>query len=537
MIEGPADRPATLAGYLAVLRRRKWIIIALPLAAALAAYVMSTAQSARYRADAQVYVNLTNLAAAFANVNPSGGDPIRLLTNQATLARSDELAKRVVQAAGVPGVSPGGFLASSSAAPRQDADFLNMSVTSPTPDAAVKLVNAYAEEFTRYKNEVDTGNVNKAIQANLATLNSLRAQGQENSASYLSAVSDLSQLRTFGKLLANNASVQQTAQGAAKVRPLPKRSALFGGLLGLVLGVGLAFLIEALDRRVLSEREIEQALSVPVLGRVPLPERRLREANKLVMLEAPESVHAQTFRKLRTSLEFVNFDREARTIMVTSAVQREGKSTTVANLAVALARAGRRVCLVDLDLRRPTLHTLLGVPGADGFTDAVVNRIPLERAIRPVALPASGFGAAANGRAGTDGSNGRSDVESVLHLLPSGTVPPAADEFLESDRVSLVLEHLSERFELVLVDAPPMLAVGDVLTLSTKVDAIMIVTQIGIDRRQLNELARQLGNIRAAIVGFVLTGVSHGDSYSYGYGYDPHVYEPQQRRGRISERL
>ena len=530
-------RPATLADYLAILRRRKWIVISLPIVAALVAFFTSTAQSASYKASASVYVNLSNLAAAVANINPnpSGGDPTRLLTNQAALARSDELARRVVQAAHVPGVSPGAFLGESSATPRSDADFLNLSVTSPNPQAAVRLANAYAQEFTRYKTEVDTDSVNKAIASNEATLKSLRAQGQVGTPAYDTAVGDLAQLRTFGKLLANNASVQQIAGAASKVRPRPRRSAILAGLLGLVVGLGLAFLVEALDRRVRSEQEIEKALEIPLLGRIPKPERRLRGTNKLVMLEEPQGVHAQTFRKLRTSLEFVNFDREARRIMVTSAMQGEGKSTTLANLAVALARAGRRVALVDLDIRTPTLHTFFGIGEVQGFTDVVVDRITLEKAIRPFVIRAGGHpGQPQNGNLAADASNGNPDVECVLHLLPSGTIPPAADEFLERDRVATVLEDLSQRFEIVLVDAPPMLAVGDVLTLSTTVDAMVIVARLGIDRRQLQELTRQLQATRATILGFILTGASHGDSHIYGYGYDPHVYEPQARESTSS---
>jgi Mrp family chromosome partitioning ATPase len=262
------------------------------------------------------------------------------------------------------------------------------------------------------------------------------------------------------------------------------------------------------------------------------------------MLSEPRSVHAETFRRLRTSLEFINFDRSARTIMVTSAGPREGKSTTVANLAVAFAKAGRRVSLVDLDLRRPFLHCFFRVRGDQGITDVVVNRVELDSAVRPLALPAGatfGKSQARNGRPPAsneaDGSNGRSEAEGVLHLLPCGTIPPAADEFLESERVSGVLEDLSNHFDMVLVDAPPLLAVGDVMTLSTKVDAIVVVTHLGIHRRQLHELARQLQNCKATILGFVLTGVSHGDSYSYGYGYDPHVYDARQEAERRGERV
>ena len=526
-----ADRPATLAEYLAILRRRKWIVITLPVLVALVAYAMTTTKSPLYKANAQVYVNLSTLAAAFSGVNPSGGDPTRLLTNQATLARSEELASRVVRAADVPGMTPGAFLGQSSASPRDDADFLDLSVTAPDPEAAVSLVNAYAHEFTVYKNEIDTANVEQALQSNQATIDSLRAKGQTGSVAYEDAVAAQGQLQTYGKLLANNASVQQRAEGAGKVRPLPRRNAILGGLLGLILGIGLAFLLEALDKRVRSEQVVEQTLRLPLLGRVPRPGRRLRDANKLVMLEEATSVHAQTFRRLRTSLEFVNFERGARTIMVTSALPREGKSTTVANLAVALARASRRVAIVDLDLRRPFLHSFFDTGRDHGFTDVVVDRVKLDRAIRPVAFPGAGHLATAesvNGRPSTargNTANGRTDVECVLSVLPAGSIPPAADEFLESERVLTVLEELSERFDLVLIDAPPLLAVGDVMTLSTKVDAIVVVTRLGIHRRQLEELARQLQKCRAPALGFVLTGASHGDSYSYGYGYDQRVYE------------
>jgi Mrp family chromosome partitioning ATPase len=317
---------------------------------------------------------------------------------------------------------------------------------------------------------------------------------------------------------------------------------LIGGLLGAFLGIGLAFLSEGLDKRVRSEQEIEETLGTPLLGRIPLPARSLRKANRLVMLTEPNSVHAQTFRRLRTSLEFVNLEQGARMIMVTSALPREGKSTTVANLGVALARAGRRTVLADLDLRRPFLNSFFDTGSDHGFTDVVVERVKLDRAIRSIALPGTGGLAAAQSRKGGSpaasrtATNGRGDVDCFLHVLPAGSIPPAADEFLESQRVSMVLEDLSEEFDVVLVDAPPLLAVGDVMTLSTKVDAIVVVTRLGIHRRQLEELARQLQKCRAPILGFVLTGASHGDSYSYGYGYDERAYDAGEEAERLGER-
>jgi succinoglycan biosynthesis transport protein ExoP len=539
--EAFADRPATLADYLAILRRRKWIVITLPLVAAVVAYGMSARQSALYKASSEVRFDLTNPATQISGIQSPAIGNDTFLPTQATIARERELADRVGAAAGIPGLTPDRFLSESSASPRSDATILDLSVTDPSPSNAAALANAYAHEFKSYKAELDTATIKQQISKYQRTINAFRARG-DTGPIFQALLAKKLDLETQGNLLANNVHVNQEAEGAAKIRPSPRRNAIIGGLLGLVLGIGMAFLLEALDKRVRSEHAVEGALGLPLLGRVPRPGRRLRDANKLVMLEEPASVHAQTFRRLRTSLEFVNFERGARTIMVTSAMPREGKSTTVANLAVALARAGRRVAIADLDLRRPFLHSFFDTGGDHGFTDVVVDRVKLDRAIRPFALPGAGHLAtaeSANGRHSmTPGSatNGRADVGCVLSVLPAGSLPPAPDEFLESERVSTVLEDLSERFDLVLVDAPPLLAVGDVMTLSTKVDAIVVVTRLGIHRRQLEELARQLQKCRAPALGFVLTGASHGDSYSYGYGYDQRVFDVPDEAESPAER-
>jgi Mrp family chromosome partitioning ATPase len=266
------------------------------------------------------------------------------------------------------------------------------------------------------------------------------------------------------------------------------------------------------------------------------------------MLSEPASVQAESFRKLKTSIEFLNLERKARTIMVTSAVPREGKSTTVANLAVAFARSGRRVVLVDLDLRRPFLHSFFHTGLGGGITDVVAGRESLASALRPVAVPLAGsFG---TGRSRNGGPPRRSAPPNerangnVLHLLPSGTTPNVgADslvDFLENERLAGVLGELADQFDLVLVDTPPLLAVGDAMALTANVDALALVLHAGIDRRLLDELARQLQNSRAPALGFVLTGVAEGDGYGgygYGYGYDSPSYEAGAKAERGAERV
>jgi tyrosine-protein kinase len=271
-----------------------------------------------------------------------------------------------------------------------------------------------------------------------------------------------------------------------------------------------------------------------------------------VMLEEPTSRPAESFRKLRANLEFVNLHQNASTMMVTSATQREGKSTTIANLAVALARAGRRVALVDLDLRRPYLHCFFDLAPGPGLTDVAVGRSKLADVLRPIALGTTppvqpvrhkvkrrrgrGAGAAQPNAASPANSNGRSSVAGILNFLPAGTIPPSPGEFLESPSVSAILSELAEGFDFVLVDAPPLLAFGDAMMLSGKVDAILVVARLGyVQRPLLHELARQLESSPAKPIGFVLAGAPKSGVYAYGYdvyGYTP--VEPTRKAERVS---
>jgi Mrp family chromosome partitioning ATPase/capsular polysaccharide biosynthesis protein len=524
-----AHRPATLADYLAILRRRKWIIVVLSLVAAASAYAVSQAESPVYRASAQILVNRSSVVSAVTNVtDPAIGDPTRFLATEASIARSPELAARVASAAKVPGVTGGDVLGASSVTPSSSADLLNVSVSWPNPGDAVRLANAYATEFTQYKTELDTNRISQALSSLKVRIASLKAAGATTSPSYATLIQDQSQLETIGTLLANNTTVLQPATDAGKVHPRPLHTGILGGLLGAVLGLGLAFLVEALDRRVRSEEQLEDVLQLPLIGRVPRPPRNLRDVNGLVMLAEPASVQAESFRKLKTSIEFLNLEREARTIMVTSALPREGKSTTIANLAVAFARSGRRVALVDLDLRRPFLHSFFHTRVGRGVTDVVAGGESLASALRPVPIPLAGSFSTQRSTNGSgpahrsDEPSARADGMSLLHLLPAGTIPTtgadALVDFLEDPRLATVLAELADQFELVLVDTPPLLAVGDAMALTPSVDALVLVLHAGVERPILRELARQLHNSRAPALGFVLTGVAESEGYGYGYG-------------------
>jgi polysaccharide biosynthesis transport protein len=540
------NRPATLTDYVAVLRRRKWIIIIIPLVSGLVAFEISNRQPALYRAQATVLVNRSEGAVtAVTNIqDPAAGDSTRFLTTLADIARSPKLAERAVEAAGVRGMTSGQLLGVSSVSPKADADVLDISVSYSDPRDAVLLANAYAQEFTRYKTELDTARINDALRVLQARTELLQKSGEATSLAYQTLAQYQGQLETIGKLVANSTSVLEPAGGAGQIEPRPRRNLILGGLSGIVFALGLAFFVDALDRRVRSSEEIEERLAIPLLGRVARPSRWLRRKHELVIVAQPASAAAETYRKLRGTIEFVMFQRggTVRTIMFTSAIPREGKSTTIANLAVALARAGRRVALVDADLRRPFLHSFFGVDPEPGLADVAVGRTTLANGLRHVSLPLAGKSAQVaetNGRplVALSPSNGRFDVGSTLHLLPCGTISPAVGEFLAGDGVSALLGELREQFDVVLVDAPPLTMVGDAKTLSAAVDAIVVVTAMGIERPLLRELAHELQNCRAPSLGFILMGIPRRDRYTSRSEYESYVQPAHQQSERSEQPL
>lgn len=534
-------RPTNLRDYLDVVRRRKWIILGVPVVAAAVALAFTMTQAPVYGAQASVLVNRSvGVSTEITGIDPSTADPVRYLSTQANVARSPALAARVADAAGVPRLTSAAVLAMSSVEPRPDADVLDFFVTHGNATDAERIANAYTREFTRYKTELDTARIQEALRALRARLAALQDRGQGASATAQTLAQYESQLVTAAKLVANSTTVLEPADGAVQTSPSPKRNLAVAIMLGLVLGLGLAFVAEALDRRARTEEEIATILGLPLLGRIPTPSRALRNENQLVMMADPTNAQAESFRKLRATIESVNREHGTRTLMFTSAVKGEGKSTTIANAAVTFARAGRRVVLVDLDVRQPALHFFFGARNDRGITDALADGRPLEHVVQHVPLPparpaggdrklraATRWGPSATTSSSQLWSNGGGQDRQYLDFIACGSIPAIDDAFLGSERVGAALATLVERYDIVLLDAPPFLAVGDAMALSEKVDGIVVVANFGTHRSILRELARELQQSRARSLGFVLTGTSRGDGNGYGYGYG-YGYEPQR---------
>jgi capsular exopolysaccharide synthesis family protein len=479
-----------------------------------AATFLSLRQDALYEASSGVFVDTRNVGSSIADVNAAGNDPARVLETQAAVARVPNVINPALKKFPSRRGKPDLFLDRSSVTADAHADLMSFSVKDPDPRLAVKLANAYANAFTAYRRELDTGALRNAQLEARDQLESLRRTGDTATSQYTDLVGRLQQLRTREVLLRETALLGRPAQAAVQVQPHPMRNGILGGMLGLLIGVGLAFMRESLNTSVRTAAAVEERLGMPLLGRIREPPKRLRGRDELSMLVTPDAPETEAFQLLATNIEFINLDYGATTFMVTSANPAEGKSTTIANLAVTFARSGKRVVLVDLDLRRPVLHRFFGLKAMPGITEVALGRAWLDDVIVKVPLEAPDSGRLDHHDDPLGGS---------VEMLPAGSLPPYPAEFMRSQALDDVLRRLEHRADIVLVDAPAMLAVSDAINLTPKVDAVIVLTRIPIVKRSaLDELKRILDTAPVAKVGFVVTGTTGDDgvgTYGYGYGY------------------
>lgn len=267
-----------------------------------------------------------------------------------------------------------------------------------------------------------------------------------------------------------------------------------GLIAGLTLGFGAAILREALDTRVHGERDLALITDHTVLGGIPVDPKDVERP--LIVREDPSSPRAEAFRTLRTNLQFLDIGRDERAFVITSSIEGEGKSTTVANLAIALSDAGARVALVDADLRKPMIATYMELEGGAGLTDVLIGRASLADVMQRW---------------------GRGQ----LAVLPSGPIPPNPSELLGSAQMARVVRELTTAFDIVLFDSPPLLPVTDAAVLARIVGgAIVVVAANRVHRSEVTKAFTALENVGAPVSGIVLTlpGKRAG-GYGYGYGY------------------
>ena len=531
-----------LREYLQIIRRRKWIVLQALIIVPLAAVAFSLRQASVYQASADVLLRDQTLPSTLAGISASNpyaysSSPYTSIYTSLQVAGLPALAHRVQTALRKQGISSRGSLG---VAEVGTTNVIRFTSTAGDPAIAAATATTYARQFTIYNQQLDTSSITKAIAGLEKRITSLRATGTRQSRSEASALqAKVGQLQTLQALQTSSAVVVRQAAGAAKIRPTPKKYGVLGLGLGLLLGIGLAFLRDAFDTKLRSAHHIGALLKMPSLGRVPPPPRRLERDKQLVMLADPTSAQADAFRRLRMNLEFVSIGKPSQVTLFTSALAEEGKSTTLANLGIAMALAGKSVALVDLDLHRPMLSKFFRLDDSQpGISSVVLGLADLDEALVPVRPDThlseleqrarNGHRVNGNRPVGAPGSEA-----GTLLVLPTGVLPPDPGEFVGLESVRHIVAALRDRVDVVLIDAPPLLAVGDGLTIAGFADAMVTVVRSDLARRPATgELGAMLARLPAAKLGFVLCGEAGLDGkpyYAYGrYGYDfvePHEEE------------
>jgi capsular exopolysaccharide synthesis family protein len=280
----------------------------------------------------------------------------------------------------------------------------------------------------------------------------------------------------------------------APVSPRPVRNHALAGLLGLIVGAGAAVMREVLDTTVKTPESLQHLAAAPVLARVPF-ERTVKSGPRAVT-GANQSAWAESLRQLRTNLQFVELGKPRKTIVVTSATAREGKSMTACGLAMLFARAGQRVLIMDADLRHPRIADYLGLEGTAGLTTVLVGKASVDEVLQ---------------RWG-----------SHLWVLPSGVLPPNPSELLGSRYMAELLDDLRERFDTVIVDSPPLLPVTDAAVVAARADgALLVARSHRTTGAQVTAAVKALHSVGARLLGCVLNMVAAkgGDAYCYYNAY------------------
>ena len=454
-----------LSDYLKIVRRR-WALIAVSLLIALAAAAAVTITATpQYSSTARLFVSTPRSAGS--DAYQGGLFSQQRVASYADLVTGEDLANRVVDRLKLD--ETGKALAdqvTSHVVP--ETTIMDVTVTDPSPQRAQQLAATLAEEFTNFVPELET------------------APGSKRS--------------PIKATIVDSPDVPSTP-----VSPRPLRNLALAGVLGLLLGLGLALVREMLDTTIKSPQDVTDATDAAILGTIMFDTKA--QKNPLVTQLELHAPRVESFKMLRTNLQFVEVDRLSKVFVITSAVPSEGKTTTAVNLSITLAQAGQRVLLVEGDLRRPRVADYLHLEATVGLTTVLIGRIGVEDSIQPW---------------GPDG----------LHVITSGSVPPNPAELLQSHVMQDTLVKLRDRYDVIIIDAPPLLPVTDAALIASQADGAVLVFRHGkTTKDQALGAAERLHSVDARILGCVLNMAPErgADSYAYAYGYG---YAPLRGRRR-----
>jgi capsular polysaccharide biosynthesis protein/Mrp family chromosome partitioning ATPase len=515
-----AGEAPTLADYGRVLRSRSSVIVAVVALALVVSLARDLTSTPLYRASAEVLLSRDSPADRLTGTSDGDtrGDPERFIQTQLQIARTDELARRVLDARGLSDRKPSELVAAMKVMAPQGSDVLRFEVQDSSGPLAVRLARSYAAQFAAYQRRLDEAALRRALATVDAKLTALAdelptaaevppavgAEGRGNTPLYEALMDKKLQLQSLAPLQAGKTLVLSSSGEPARVRPRPKRDLAVALGLGLLVGVLLAFVLEAVDRRVDSVRGIADILGIPMLGQVRLHGDILRPL-RARLLRRPDASPVHGVEALVPSVEAAlgEVDRPAPgavllarsgtrgdpqpgpavVVLATSASRGDGQPSVMAALSVALARSGKRVILVDLD---PTssLDIRFGVWMRPGVVDVAAGSTELDDALI------------------------RCDADSPrLSFLPLGTSTGRLGSILNAPIRGVLIAALRARADIVLLNAPPLASADAVRRAAAGVDAVLVVVSVDTAReRVLSRLGSELALLAPLKLGFVATG-------------------------------
>lgn len=445
-----------LTDYIRILRKNWLAILIATLLGVLAAAGWSATRTPEYEAQSTVFVS-TMSSGTVSELQQGSNFTQSRMTTYASFVTTPVVLNPVISDLQLD-VTAGSLAQSVSASNPANTQLISITVTDPDPSRAADISNALAASLTDTIESVETPNGSTTSPVRVTTMRDAIAPTRPSSPN------------------------------------IPLNIAL-GGLIGLAAGIAIAVLRTVLDTRIRTPRDVEAVTDRPIVGAIAYdPKAKTRP---LIVHDDPLSPRSESFRALRTNIQFLDMGGRA-SFVVTSSLPDEGKSTTALNLAIALADAGKRVALVDTDLRKPKAAEYLGIEGGVGLTDVLIGRARIEDVMLP-------WG------------------ERSLHVLGAGRIPPNPSELLGSEQMRALMHSLEAEFDIVLCDAPPLLPVTDAAILAkTTSGAIVVVAAGRTSRHQLESALVALDTVDARVAGVVMSMVptKGADSYyTYGYGY------------------
>jgi succinoglycan biosynthesis transport protein ExoP len=447
-----------LRDYLRILRKNWILIVALTLAGVGGSAAYSIASTPDYQSSTQLFVSVqTSQASTTGDLYQGSNFAQQKVKSYVDVVTSPLVLAPVIDELDLD-VTPGQLAKLVEASSPLDTVLIDIAVTNEDPQLAANIADAVADSTAQVVEDLESPTDGGASPVRIRTI---------------------------------APAVAPTAPSSPNV---PLNLAL-GLLVGLALGVGIAVLRTVLDTRIHGPRDVEAITPHPILGGIGAdPEAKKRP---LIVQVDPGDPRAEAFRSVRTNLQFVNFEDRPRSMVITSAVPGEGKSTTTANLAITMAESGAKVAIIDADLRMPRIAEYLGIEGAVGLTDVLIGRAQLRDALQ---------------RWG----------KGHLFALPAGRIPPNPSELLGSQAMVRLLKEVTEQFDFVLIDAPPLLPVTDAAVLGKFAGGTIVVTAAGeTTKGEFGAALRTLDQLGNRVLGIVINMLptKGPDAYAYGSYY------------------